>query len=473
MAGDSSRRAARDGRHRGGRPGLCRRDLADGRTRHDNGAGHDGCSSASHRDFKGYYDDGSNQLSDWSRYRRYGFNLILAGINTRLLHRLTADGASAWVQPNVWTGCGYKLSTSEALGRARRTVATGAVSGFYVADEPSASGCSSAPAQIAAWTAILHAHFPRIPTIIATYDSTDLTDFAHSADEFALDFDPCQYGNGCDYSGITELAATADRLGLRYVGVPQAFGDDGHYDLPTPSQLRQIIRTWQATEELGYVVYAFSAVGMPSSTWLQTIRLCLRSSLPTSQGQSHTIQMSASMLSRYSLGTCVLLGLGLLLLGARPAFSQKAPQVKVGTVLKANLPAPVFHRRHTLQWERCRHASCRKITGATAGRYRTRNADAGHGIDLKVAEWVNGRKHTLTMLIATSVVSATASARATRRIKGYYDQGSDQLGDWSRYKRYGFNLVFAGINPKLLDRLRANGASAWVQPNIWTGCGYE
>ena len=219
--------------------------------------------------FKGYYDDASNQLSDWSRYRRYGFNLILAGINTRLLHRLTADGASAWVQPNVWTGCGYKLSTSEALGRARRTVATGAVSGFYVADEPSASGCSSAPAQIAAWTAILHAHFPRIPTIIATYDSTDLTDFAHSADEFALDFDPCQYGNGCDYSGITELAATADRLGLRYVGVPQAFGGDGHYDLPTPSQLRQIIRTWQATKELGYVVYAFSAVGMPSSTWLQ------------------------------------------------------------------------------------------------------------------------------------------------------------------------------------------------------------
>jgi hypothetical protein len=218
---------------------------------------------------KGYYDGGSDQLSDWKRYKAYGFNLVFAGPNARLLRQVKTDGASAWVQPDVWTGCGYQYSIPQALSRARRAVATGAVSGFYVADEPSVSGCSSAPAQIAAWTAILHSHFPGIPTIIATYDSGDLTDFARSADEFALDTYPCQYGNGCDYSGITNLAAAADRLDLRYVGVAQAFGGDGHYDLPTASELRQIIDTWQATNELGYVVYAFSAGGMPRKTWLQ------------------------------------------------------------------------------------------------------------------------------------------------------------------------------------------------------------
>jgi hypothetical protein len=148
-------------------------------------------------------------------------------------------------------------------------VATGAVSGFYVADEPSVSDCSTAPAQIGAWTAILHSHFAGIPTIIATYDSTDLTDFAHSADVFALDTYPCQYGSGCNYSLITNLAAAADRLGLKYVGVAQAFGGDGHYELPTASQLEEIIHTWQATNELGYLVYAFSAIGMPSASWLQ------------------------------------------------------------------------------------------------------------------------------------------------------------------------------------------------------------
>lgn len=218
---------------------------------------------------KGYYDQGPNQLSDWNRYKAYGFNLVVAGISPVLLRRVKADGASAWVQPDVWTGCGYEFSVSRALSRARRAVATGAVSGFYVADEPSAAGCPSAPSQIASWTAILHADFPGIPTVIAAYDSTELADFAHSADEFALDIDPCQFGNGCDYAWITSLAAAADRLGLTYVGVPQAFGGDGHYDLPTASQLHRIIRTWQATRQLGYVVYAFSAVGMPPSTWLQ------------------------------------------------------------------------------------------------------------------------------------------------------------------------------------------------------------
>jgi len=225
--------------------------------------------SAHPRTIKGYYDFGSDQLSDWNKYKAYGFNLVFAGMNARLLGRLKANGASAWVQPNIWTGCGYRHSTSQALGYARQAVATGAVSGFYVADEPSVWGCSSAPAQIARWTATLHSHFPGIPTIISFWNSGDLTDFAHSADEFALDTYPCQYGNGCKYSWITNLAAAADRLGLKYIGVAQAFGGDGHYDLPTAAQLHQIIRTWKATKELGYLVYAFSAAGMPSSTWLQ------------------------------------------------------------------------------------------------------------------------------------------------------------------------------------------------------------
>jgi hypothetical protein len=218
---------------------------------------------------KGYYDQGSNQLGEWNSYKAYGFNTVFAGMNTSLLDQVKADGASAWVQPNIWQGCGYEYSQSQALTWAKQAVATGAVSGFYVADEPSVSGCSSAPSQIAAWTATLHANFPGIPTIIATYDSTDLTNFAHSADMFALDTYPCQYGNGCDYSWITSLAAAADKLGVQYVGVAQAFGGNGQFDLPTASQLQRIITTWKATNEVGYVVYAFSAVGMPSSTWLQ------------------------------------------------------------------------------------------------------------------------------------------------------------------------------------------------------------
>src|ERR1700751_1433361 len=72
---------------------------------------------------KGYYDQGSNQLSDWNRYKAYGFNLVVAGIEPSLLEQVKADGATAWVQPDVWTGCGYEFSITQALRRARRAVA--------------------------------------------------------------------------------------------------------------------------------------------------------------------------------------------------------------------------------------------------------------------------------------------------------------------------------------------------------------
>src|SRR5205807_7374795 len=104
--------------------------------------------------------------------------------------------------------------------------------------------------------------------------------------------------------------------------------------------------------------------------------------------------MSASMLPlRHSLGLCAFLVFGFGLLGAGPAFSQKAPQVKVGTVLKARLPARVANHRHALQWLRCRRGNYRKINSATSSLYRQRTADVGNGIALKVAERVNGRMH--------------------------------------------------------------------------------
>jgi hypothetical protein len=222
---------------------------------------------------KGYYDQGS-QASDWPDYKQYGFNTVVATnpTDSTLYNELKADGAKEWVQANFWQNgsCSYQYSASTVLPWLQGAVAAGVVSGFYIADEPSAS-CSNGPADTAAWTATLHQNFPGIPTVISEYNSSDLTAYANSADEFALDTYPCQYGNGCNYSWITQLAASADSLGLKYVGVVQAFGGDsaGHYDLPTQAQEQQILNTWKATNEIGWVAYAFSASGTPSSDWLQ------------------------------------------------------------------------------------------------------------------------------------------------------------------------------------------------------------
>ena len=82
-----------------------------------------------------------------------------------------------------------------------------------------------------------------------------------------LDHYPCSIENGCDYSKIDKQAAEADRLGVRYWGVIQAFGDDW-YKMPTPEELHQQFVHWRATDMEGYLVFAWRSPSTDSSRWL-------------------------------------------------------------------------------------------------------------------------------------------------------------------------------------------------------------
>jgi hypothetical protein len=222
-------------------------------------------------ELRGYYDQGANIPGNWSSYSKYGFNSLIADFSSMsFLTGLAAAGNKVWISPDHWNqgSCSFAYSDSQAATWAKQAAATGAVAAFYLADEPSTGGCPNAVATVAARSAVYHQAAPGIPTVIATFDSADLTAFAKAADQFALDYYPCQYGS-CNMAGITQLAATADKLGLYYYGVPQAFGGDGHYTLPSASQLKTIIDTWKSTKEHGYFIYAFSAVGEASSNFVQ------------------------------------------------------------------------------------------------------------------------------------------------------------------------------------------------------------
>jgi hypothetical protein len=219
----------------------------------------------------GYYDQGANIPANWETYSKYGFNSLIADFSSMsFLSQLAAAGKKVWIAPDHWNqgSCSFAYSDSQAATWAKQAAATGAIAAFYLADEPSTSGCPNAVATVAARSALYHQAAPGIPTVIAVYDSSDLTAFAKAGDQFALDYYPCQYGS-CNMAGITQLAAAADKLGLTYYGVPQAFGGDSHYTLPTASQLKTIIDTWKATKEHGYFVYAFSAVGESSGNFVQ------------------------------------------------------------------------------------------------------------------------------------------------------------------------------------------------------------
>jgi hypothetical protein len=220
---------------------------------------------------RGVYDFG-NAVDDWPQLAAAGFNTALAPIERiRALRRIAQAGGRVWVQPGQWDGSTCSLTDSDAVAvrKARAAAATGGVVGFYLADEPDVDACPNAPAVLAARTALLHRAVPGIETVIALYQNA--AEFAHSADALALDPYPCQNGR-CDYSSITELASEADRAGVRYYGVVQAFGDPPHYNLPTGAQLHRIFRTWRATHMSGYFVFAWSWPTTNPSLWVENTK---------------------------------------------------------------------------------------------------------------------------------------------------------------------------------------------------------
>ena len=81
-------------------------------------------------------------MVDWNAYKAYGFNLVSPSWRHDLLSQVKATVA----QPGCSRISGQAAATKTRPPR-RRLGQGGhrAVSGFYVADEPSVSGCSSAP----------------------------------------------------------------------------------------------------------------------------------------------------------------------------------------------------------------------------------------------------------------------------------------------------------------------------------------
>ena len=79
----------------------------------------------------------------------------------------------------------------------------------------------------------------------------------HAADYVALDPYPCYQGKPCDFGWVDTVIKAADRAGLHYWGVAQAF-DDANWRWPTPAELRHILSQWSASKESGYMTFAWS-----------------------------------------------------------------------------------------------------------------------------------------------------------------------------------------------------------------------
>lgn len=216
-----------------------------------------------------FYDNDSNKATDWPAIQAVGGTHLLCGADDPAsLAELQKTGGKAWAAVGYWndaTGT-FSHTDAEALQIAQSAVKSypGVIEGWYVADEPSMH--ANAPALVAARSKLL-AGVLNVETLIAMWDTTIFASFKGSASAFALDGYPNL--ESFDMSVITKQASAADNLGIRYYGVLGAFTDGGAYKLPTPSQLQQMIDTWNGTKQVGISVYEWGPAGGPSSTWLQ------------------------------------------------------------------------------------------------------------------------------------------------------------------------------------------------------------
>ena len=196
-----------------------------------------------------------------------GFNLIDSGPYAGDLDPLAARGLLGM----VWLGnysnatCTFEKDDDWVRSHVAAIAGNPGAGTYYVADEPDATACPAAPAEIKARSDLVRSLDPGSSTLMVAY--RQLGQFAGATDIMGLDHYPCSHAHGCDYSIIDEQAAEADRLGLRYWGVIQAHGDSW-YRVPTPDELHEQFVHWRATNMEGYLVFAWRWPASDPSLWL-------------------------------------------------------------------------------------------------------------------------------------------------------------------------------------------------------------
>jgi chitodextrinase len=198
-----------------------------------------------------------------------GFNFIDSGPYTDQLDPLASLGLRGF----VWLGgysndtCTFNETDEWVSSHVAAIAGNPGVGAYFIDDEPDAARCPSAPAQMKARSELVKSLDPGPPTFLVSYKVDQFKLFAGTVDVLGLDHYPCSIKNGCDYSKIDAEAAEADRLGIRYWGVIQAYGDDW-YKVPTPEELHQEFVHWRATNMEGYLVFAWRYPDDMPANWL-------------------------------------------------------------------------------------------------------------------------------------------------------------------------------------------------------------
>ncbi|TMB00278.1 MAG: hypothetical protein E6J57_08190 [Deltaproteobacteria bacterium] len=177
--------------------------------------------------------------------------------------------------------CDWEVSDIELTAKVAAMAGDPKVAGYYFSDEPDPHACPTAPGQHRARSQLIHSLDPGKMTVMtmdsnsghASLDQIPL--WVGAADYVGLDPYPCYHGAPCKYAWINAIIEAADRAGLSYWGVVQAF-QDSTWRWPTAREERHMLCQWANSRESGYVVFSWTWAGQSLSNRPRLLRVLTR-----------------------------------------------------------------------------------------------------------------------------------------------------------------------------------------------------
>ena len=184
----------------------------------------------------------------------------------------------------MWVGdydnrtCSFSISDSELRLKVSRMAHDSRIAGYFFSDEPDPQACPHAPKQHKLRSSLIHSLDPGKPTILLMDSNSGRASLNQmplwlgASDYVALDPYPCYQGKPCRYSWIDAVIKAADRTGLHYWGVVQAFNDET-WRWPKPTELRHMLAQWAHSKESGQMTFSMSWAGNKLSSQPALLRV--------------------------------------------------------------------------------------------------------------------------------------------------------------------------------------------------------
>ena len=183
-----------------------------------------------------------------------------------------ADSLPRGTRGLVWVGdydnttCSWQVSDAELESRLQGVAGDAKIAGYFFSDEPDPYACPDAPAQHMARSKLIHALDPGAFTVLAMDSNSGAASLRQiplwlgAADYVALDPYPCYQGKACNYAWINAIIGAADRAGIAYWGIVQAFAD-ATWRWPSVAEERHMLKQWASSQQAGYMTFAWHWAG--------------------------------------------------------------------------------------------------------------------------------------------------------------------------------------------------------------------